>query len=207
MKILCLHGFLGGPADYSFLEDRFEITAPNLLDFESKDELFAYLNTLSFDLSIGYSMGGRILMDYFQCFSLSHPLYVLGSHLGLTDKQERAQRVQWEETVIDKMKTQKKEDFLAYWNQLPIFRNDKSLKTIDGALSKWEVVFNRFSLSKMPTITPRDNFFFFVGSEDNKYQNYYKSLNLKFDTISQYGHRIIRAQKQIIKALENRNDL
>ncbi len=210
MKILCLHGFLGGPSDFDFLKDEYELITPDLNQYVHLDFKGLYSKIMKdFNLIpaqtviLGYSFGARLGLRFlYQCNDFNR-IICLAGHMGLNDDNHKRERALFETSIIDKMKTVSEADFLREWNQYDIFKGD----TIDSVRysSKSIYYFLNYGLSKQPFLKEellplRHKIQFYYGELDAKYCEYAKNnLNqYRFQLLPGIGHRIIH-QHQLVK--------
>lgn len=139
--IIFLHGFTGSSSDWltiaESLDDRFYPIIPDLPGHGKTEvstnyfttngqielllRLLNYLNIEKVFLA-GYSMGGRLALQ----FSVMYPDRVNGLVLenstpGISAEEERVQRVESDQKIIERIEKSSPEDFLNFWLSLPIF--------------------------------------------------------------------------------------
>ncbi|MBM3207963.1 MAG: alpha/beta fold hydrolase [Chlamydiae bacterium] len=213
--IVFLHGFLGCKEDWLPIIESFKQTyfcicvdLPGHGDSELKQDP---LQQVESDLlaigkrpliGIGYSLGGRILLEIQERNpSLFSHLCLFGSHPGLNTKKEKGSRKSkedyWETILI-------KEDinsFLNKWYDQPLFHELKKNNIFQKTLFKRKkndphkirYIYNYFRLSKQKLMDPtKKNNLFLYGELDECYQNVYKSFeNIQTAVIEKVGHATI----------------
>jgi len=156
--LVFLHGFLGNRKDWKktinhLKEDFYCVTldlpghgrsAGNLASLENGFEqchqsinfCLDELNIKSFVL-IGYSLGGRIAVDYARTQNSSRLKHLIleSSHIGLNNEREKQQRYQFDLNWAEHFSTQPIEESLYQWYEQPIF-NDLSIKQKDQTIQK-----------------------------------------------------------------------
>lgn len=211
--IVCLHGFLGSPKDWSALELekhlQSEISYPNL--FADRNQIKPFWDWASgFNSSmkqgtllIGYSLGGRLAMHAaIQSPELYSGVVIISSHYGLTSKAARLNNDQawawrfrndpWEEVIRD-------------WNSQPVFKNDThtftrneadySREALARSLDVWSLGRQDYLKDKLKQLpTP---LLFIAGEQDTRYASLARSLNHN-DTwiVEGAGHRVPWEQPQ-----------
>ena len=88
---------------------------------------------------VGYSMGGRIALNF--ALSFGHRLkglVLIGANPGIEAGAERDQRVDWETELCERLNRQGTSAFLNYWQSLPIIATQKRI-----AAPIWEMMQNR----------------------------------------------------------------
>ncbi|MFC4410295.1 2-succinyl-6-hydroxy-2,4-cyclohexadiene-1-carboxylate synthase [Chungangia koreensis] len=91
------------------------------------DHVFNALALEHFTL-LGYSMGGRIALSY----ALRYPeriekLILESSSPGLEVESERKQRVKADQSLADRIESEGLEEFVNYWEGIPLFQSQKAL--------------------------------------------------------------------------------
>lgn len=77
---------------------------------------------------IGYSMGGRVAISFASRFpEMVNGLVLMGSSPGLPTAEEREQRRASDEKLAAWIKTAGIEEFVDYWQELPLFDSQKQL--------------------------------------------------------------------------------
>ena len=140
--LLWLHGFMGSGMDWLVLvETHFSEFCNILVDLPGHGEsqitesmnYLELLDSLTEQLHlegmqnfipIGYSMGGRLAMHLYDSFPESIPAMILvSSSPGLKTEIERAERINSDNVLMDKMEHMGIEAFLQEWYRLPLFQN------------------------------------------------------------------------------------
>ncbi len=210
--ILCLHGFLGQPADFDFLKAKYKVVAPNLndyveLDFEQLSLKFEELYlTIKPSLILGYSFGARLALRLMSQLNLSCELICLAGHMGLTP-HEISDRIQIEEQMVKKLTSYTEADFLNYWNGLELFKHDGPL--VNPNMDKAVCYLKNYCLSKQPhlknnLLTKSKQIRIYYGELDTKYTDYATSelKDFNFHILPGLGHRLLHHPEEIIAIVE-----
>jgi 2-succinyl-6-hydroxy-2,4-cyclohexadiene-1-carboxylate synthase len=196
------HGFLGSPEDFSFLPSRDDIKLYDLLDFKSPPSLNPE------DTLIGYSMGGRIALEMASRSNFNiKKLVLISSHPGLEDEDEKLARINWEDEVLLRLKSQGSEDFEEYWNKLSIFTHDKPIRIRN--LYSFASVFDQFRLSEQKNFLPylsqhREKILWIIGEKDEKYRKLAQEKLLPIGISVRFidgGHRLFQNSESLLKVL------
>lgn len=200
------HGFLGSPEDFNFLKQEdvilHDLYSPNFNpDIKPGDTL------------IGYSMGGRVAMELANKVDWQiNKLVLMNSHPGLEFDDEKESRREWEDSVLERLKTKTSTEFFEYWNELPIFEFDSPLAPIsDERYLASQKLFDQFRLSKQKNFLPdledhKDKVLYLVGLFDIKY------FTLAEEVIANYGiqvtpiaggHRLFQQPQEVKSILTN----
>ncbi len=202
------HGFLGSPADFSFLHSDGPIF---LHDVYETDPLTLKIG--QDDTLIGYSMGGRIAMEiaHKNKFNIKK-LVIINSHPGLPES-ERKDRSLWEDSVLKRLIEATPETFLAYWNSLPLFSTDSPLTELSlEKYAKSEKIFDKYRLSRQRCFLPeleanRDKVLWIAGTQDRKYAEIARSLILPLNIpciFMEGGHRLYQKKTELQALLQTR---
>lgn len=193
IPLLFLHGFLGTHEDWktvcSYLPpcNCFGIDLPGhglcpfTENFESLIPDFPKMHL------IGYSMGGRLAMQYAQKFpGKIETLTLLSSHLGLLDAKEKQKRYLQDLAWAEKMR-QCFDDFLRQWYDQPIFSGYKPDLTMRRKQNPSELAKSliHYSLGKQTMMQP-ERAIFVVGERDKKYRQLYPDAIL----VPNAGHMV-----------------
>lgn len=200
------HGFLGSPHDFDFLKGDGVI----LHDLYSKD---FNPEIKPGDTLIGYSMGGRIAMELASKANWEiEKLVLMSSHPGLELSDEKENRREWEDTVLEKLRSLSPVEFFSYWNQLPIFEFDTPLTAIP--LERFKAsseLFDQFRLSKQKNFLAgleeyKDKILYLVGLFDTKYYSYAEEVllphGIKIIPVAG-GHRLFQQPLEVKSILTN----
>ncbi len=147
MHLICLHGFIGSGSDYSIVADHLKqrrpLIAPDFPDYRSTppNSRITWASTLA-DLDslieettqgrpcvlVGYSMGGRIALQYaIQHQSRLKGLVLIGATPGIEDAALKAERLKQDSELAEKLTDQTIDDFLSYWLNQPILKSQEAI--------------------------------------------------------------------------------
>lgn len=192
------HGFLGSPDDFSFLQGE-NVLLHDLYEMNDLPEIQPD------DTLIGYSLGGRIALELASKngFHL-RKLVLINAHPGLVSDEEKAQRMNFETTVMDKLENNRS-DFLDWWNALPIFKNDLPIKVPEDRFRKSKSLFYQHRLSTQKDFLPeiiqhRDKILYLVGLGDEKYMELAQEKFLPHDIPVkgvEGGHRLFQKPDEV----------
>ena len=165
------HGFLGSPDDFKFLK-RDDVMIHDLY------EMNHYPEVTSGDTLIGYSMGGRIALEIAsrRGFNLKK-VVLINAHPGLETEEEKLNRTQFEKVILNELMTRSMDDFMDYWNELPIFFHDRPIRLHNQTrFQESAALFDRYRLSRQKNFLPemiehKDKILFIAGLFDEKYMD------------------------------------
>lgn len=164
------HGFLGSPEDFSFLQGK-DVVIHDLYLMENYPEIG------SDDTLIGYSLGGRIALEiaHKKNWNLKK-IVLINAHLGLENDEEKMHRAEFETKIIQELKTKSRNDFMEFWNSLPIFFHDGPISVTEERYQQSSGLFDRYRLSKQNNFLPdivshKDKVLYIVGLFDEKYMD------------------------------------
>lgn len=202
------HGFLGRPEDLSFFSEWGETQSYDMLSFD--DETFTCKES---DILVGYSMGGRVALKIAHRLNYKiKKIIILNANPNKLSEDEKAARLNFEESVKEKMLTMSVSDFLQYWNGLSIFKDDAPISEVtESELRQWAGVFAKHRLSDQADyLADLKNhpyqFSWIVGSLDKKYLDIAQKSELSFFTIPA-GHRLFQHPQKIIDLIKKENIL
>ncbi len=177
-----------------------------------KNILFTFLTNLmqeyKIDIFWGYSMGGRILLEFLHYHASSFPtkMIIESANPFALNSHENSLRHTWEKSLFSQIKTQQDLDaFFINWYSMPIFGNfikttqyQKLIKTRTlKEVPYWEKALHTFSITKQPNcqnFRPEINYLFISGTQDKKYNQIGKHLskqhNIPHIEISQAAHNL-----------------
>lgn len=159
---------------------------------------------------VGYSMGGRILLRFWEEFRqrIDH-LFILSAHLGLSRPEEAQEK--WGELL----QKGNMDQFLLEWYAQPLFASlkkdsvqfqhlmEKRKKNNPHFLKK---ALEGFSLAKQKQYREEEGIYFFYGEHDVKYRELYGQLKKKYE-IKKSGHAIhLEAPLQIAEIIKREED-
>lgn len=188
------HGFLGSAEDFNYLASE-DVILHDLYNMKSLPDVSPG------DTLIGYSMGGRIALEIAERVQYNiKKLVLINAHPGLASLEERTDRTAFEAKVIEELKSRTKEDFLEWWNSLPIFNFDSPISTSDERFAKSAELFFRYRLSQQDNHLPgmiqhKDKVLYIVGLFDEKYMELVSEFLIPEDIVIKGipgGHRLFQ---------------
>jgi 2-succinyl-6-hydroxy-2,4-cyclohexadiene-1-carboxylate synthase len=217
-KVYCLHGFLGLPSDWDFLDapkeaslqkvDIFKVLSPST-GASMMDWAEAFNDQLSKNsekrVLLGYSMGGRLALHSL----VRNPSLFAGAVIVSANPsplpEERKSRIAADETWAERFENEPWESVVSAWESHPVFggkpipflRRESDLRRADlaGALRAW-------SLAHQESLTPRLSqievpVLWITGEQDSRYQEIAKRVRsqtagapIEFVSIPDSGHRV-----------------
>lgn len=199
------HGFLGSPEDFKFLE-RADVVLHDVYEMDK------FPKVAPEDTLIGYSMGGRIALEIAESVQYAiNKIVLINSHPGLSLETERFARKNFEDSVLFELKNQDMDDFMAWWNELPIFRFDLPIKTSGERYRKSAAIFDRYRLSNqkdhLPVISQHaDKVLWIIGSQDEKYVDIASDKLLPHDIEIKFieaGHRLFQHPAELLQIFKD----
>ncbi len=193
-----LHGFLGSRHDFDklisafpeqylsldllgFGGNRFQNVPPKRFDqsaqIDDLESIFAELNLTKINL-VGYSMGGRLAIAY----ALKYPkrinkLYLESTTAGIADKAGRAQRIQHDEQLAQKVNDDGMKKFVTDWEKLPLFTTQRAVSDSD-----FEFMHNQ-RLTQNPTNVANSLKYMGTGKQTNHWDEISSLSNLSVEII------------------------
>ncbi len=243
--IIFLHGFTGNLFDWKFVKEKLNNTfTPIFIDLighgnsSSPDDVKFYtsksqvkflkmiLEKLNLEevILVGYSMGGRLALD----FSYSYPqsvnaLILESTSFGLESEMEQQKRINHDINLSKRIENSTIEEFINYWQNIPLFNSQRKLsKEILANVKKEKIEKNNFvglknSLLGFSTGKMRNyfklisNFNFpillITGELDDKFTNIAKRVNpllnnSKMKIVKNAGHNIhLEKPEEFLKLL------
>ena len=229
--IYALHGFLGDPTDWNSLQTHLRARqqqsfgAPNLWEapFNRADfsALPAILSQDFFERSggvaiedswlWGYSMGGRILLNWVLSQKLRpRGIVLLSGGLGLKHEAERFARIAEDERWAERFESDSNWDWvLADWTRQPIFLGDKQEPSVQiGRRMAYGHALRAWSLGGQENYRSRLHelacpVLAFSGKLDPKYKLICEDLvrlapQARHVEIQGAGHRLLKADARVI---------
>jgi 2-succinyl-6-hydroxy-2,4-cyclohexadiene-1-carboxylate synthase len=121
---------------------------------------------------VGYSLGGRLALQYTHLFSRKvASLTLASSHAGLRTEEEKKERFLLDTMWAERLLSLPLEAFLSKWYTQPIFggfQPDLSKRRLHDAKELAKTMLH-YSLSKQPFLDPK-NALVMVGEKDEKYR-------------------------------------
>ena len=179
--VVAVTGFLGDPSDFDGVkaacsEDwSWRVLTPLDLGGSSISDMASELRSISADLRIGYSMGGRVML----AAQDGTPTLALSAGIGLDGPDARAQRAQIDDERARELQRDP-QAFLKAWYQQPLFealRASSVWEDIEarrsGVLQEseaWAAVLAAASPGRTPVPTLEGRLGFVVGNLDQAYR-------------------------------------
>lgn len=154
--ILFLHGFTGNLNDWKFVENKIpnvftplfidlighgKTSSPENMDLYSSSSQVQYLKKIIDKLKLneiiicGYSMGGRLALDFAHEFpNYVNALILESTSFGIKDENESVERIDNDIRIAEKLNEMPLNEFLDFWFELPLFQSLKKLS--EGKLNQ-----------------------------------------------------------------------
>lgn len=214
-SIICLHGFLGLPGDWSPI--KVPHYAPDLFTDELQKPLSEIGETLcelirkfpSPRLLIGYSMGGRLALHALrEDPQIVDEAVLISTHLGLESVEEKEARISSDLLWAERFEKEDWDLLMSDWNAQPIFQGDFrvrneqrcSRKHLAFALREWSLgKQDCFYKEKEPFVQER--VILVAGEKDQKFVAHSNELKSYYPRITRVivpdvGHRVIFESKE-----------
>jgi 2-succinyl-6-hydroxy-2,4-cyclohexadiene-1-carboxylate synthase len=193
IPLVFLHGFLGSSADWQAVCSHLPpchcigVDLPGHGDSPFSPTFEFPLPAPKFHL-IGYSMGGRLAMQY----ALHHPdriaqLFIASAHPGLSSQEEKIQRLKSDTEWAKLLNALPIDEFLKRWYDQPLFANyrpDFSMRRKQNVQALAASLLH-YSLGSQP-ILKMENAIYIVGEKDTKF----RALHPKAIIILESGHAV-----------------
>ncbi len=203
--ILFFHGMMGSVSDWKKI---FELLSPDFhcmaiplpghhLKVMHKDEYHLFLLRLIENLDnpphlVGYSMGGRIALEFFELFHVKLGKLILESaHYGLDAGGEKELRKISDQNLFSHISTKKDfKSFLENWYSMPLFKGMAVDEIIQSKLAhfpllpSYQEALNLFSLGNQKNYVHfineyKKKILYLAGIEDTKYCSLSEKLENK----------------------------
>lgn len=213
LDLLFLHGFMGHPSDGDFLKTlghhHHALPIPHSAPHEL-DDLFANILQIQPDIIYGYSLGGRVLLNFLARYEYRPKLIILESvHFGLNDETMRRERKELDRKRAHHLKEDLR-DFLDQWYAMPIWgelsKEAKDIK-VTNRYDRWAgreqnlaETIEFFSPGSFPPVESSlitSPCLYLYGEDDQKYKEYAQSLKAFIvQGFGQVGHCIHQSPQQ-----------
>lgn len=169
--IYALHGFLGKPSDWDFLDLK-NIHAPNLHQASPTKDFWTWAEDFNREVAtqdknpvlLGYSMGGRLaLHTLLQAPKLWKAAIIISAHSGLAQELERAARQKSDALLAHAFLQQTWASVTDKWHGRPMFgglpppsprqESEYSREALAFALTTWSLGRQDFLLPRLKEIT------------------------------------------------------
>ncbi len=243
--LVCLHGFLGQPTAFSEILKADLPRGPAALvrlpghgpepwmpvNASFEDLADAITGALPFEspaFLLGYSMGARLSL----AMIARHPQRFLGAiligvHPGLTTKEEREERAQWEASMARRLSEEGLMAFVNAWEKLPLFATQGHLSETTKAAQRAERLdhtkdgiawaISSLGLSRMPSYwaalrSNRRPLYWIAGALDAKNVELaerasMRALMLSTRIVQNVGHNVLlESPKTVVDLLDRALD-
>jgi len=184
-SLLFFHGILGTSADWEAVVDHlpefgcFGVDLPGHGTTPFTEDFFGELPCFGEPVHlIGYSMGGRLAMQYAACFPEKvASLTVISAHFGLRDPQEKEERLAVDRAWAQQFLEDPIDEVLKRWYDQPLFRTlrvDFSMRRKQNVKALAQTLIH-YSVAKQPFLQPKEALYL-VGEHDAKYRALYQSV-------------------------------
>lgn len=219
-----LHGFLGNDQSFSALQELgYKIfpleLRPSRLGFPKWSELIAHVTKELLEWSdqphylMGYSMGGRILLETVKNLDLTNckGIDFISSYAGIYEGDEIHQRLKFNEQCLERLKKNRLDGFLEFWNSLPLFSHDDQKEDLQWDLLDIEHFFKHWAPASEPDLDLSPELQRLIIHHHGQYDLKYKEQGRRFKTrcplislqeIKGRSHRLLGLEdlKQILNA-------
>ncbi|QGM81377.1 2-succinyl-6-hydroxy-2,4-cyclohexadiene-1-carboxylate synthase [Otariodibacter oris] len=160
---------------------------------------------------VGYSLGGRIALDYTLQMNPSNLLGTIleGANIGLKTDEEKALRWENDKAWGERFRTENLNTVLTDWYHQPVFANldpDKRLDLIETRQKNNDGK-QIASMLEATSLAKQDfygnfpwesrNIQFLIGEKDEKFKNIAKQYNLPYQLIAKAGHNTHQASPEL----------
>lgn len=218
--IIFLHGFTGNLNDWKFVDKKLNNNfSPIFIDLighgnsSSPDdaELFTskmqikFLKIILQELNlekvilVGYSMGGRLAIDFSHTFPENVKALVLESaSFGLENEGEKEERIQNDSRLAEQIENSTIEEFINYWENIPLFDSQKNLP---------DQVLEEIKKEKIKSNNPVGLKNSLLGFSTGRMKNYFMLIsNFNFPILLIYGEldkKFVNIAKRINPLIKN----
>lgn len=225
--VLFLHGFWGQASDFDFIQgskpafkvDSLEYTqdpklGPHLFLSDWGAEFLNWTQAKGLQqplTAVGYSQGGRLLLQAFQQSpDRFKKLILISSHPGLQSFAEKEARLKSDRSWAQAFRAQPWDELQVRWNAQPVFKggvekprveNDFDRETLAQCLENWSLAHQQDFRNLIQN--HQNKIEIIVGSEDQKYVELYESLGVKFQKAKGAAHRVPSDQPSILVEILN----
>lgn len=226
LDIVFLHGFLGQGSDWDRffnglgLREEVETAwAPDLFSPESSfkvnefpewvsefhESLHLRLNPNNTKVLIGYSLGGRLALEYLKKHDFFDAAIFISSQIEPLGSEDIENRMKFDEYWADKFLNQEWAPLVKEWDRLSVFgdsqqafdryEEDYSRKALAAAFDLWSPTLQKGSINDLRLSLSK--ILFVAGQEDEKYCDQYLRLlstnrNANVSIIDKMGHRFLK---------------
>jgi 2-succinyl-6-hydroxy-2,4-cyclohexadiene-1-carboxylate synthase len=223
------HGFLGEPSDgavFHQLSDQFEVRLFPLSQWLSQQKSISFSEVVPLLLEemeknspqgrlwilSGYSLGGRLAAHVFLAKpERFHGLFLLSSHLGLKDEDEKNQRVLSDQKWAQRFRGEMWQTVLSDWLAQPVFKGQTPItrREQDFHRDTLASMLSELSLGKQDNLAPslalhKEKIRYVYGELDLKFKalaESYQSLGIETVEIKKASHRILADQAAWVLAV------
>lgn len=206
--IVFLHGFLGCPSDWDLVISHFPSHPLHRIELPGHGNT-PFTKSFEFPLPaaqfhlVGYSMGGRLALEYARKFPRRiASLTILSAHPGLQTLQEKKQRLKEDLNWAEKLLRLPIDEFLSQWYDQPLFqsyRPDFSMRRNHDPKQLAQTLLH-YSLAHQLFYKP-EHALYLVGENDLKYRTLYPEAKV----IPNAGHSIhLENPKSVANAIKQR---
>ena len=165
VSITAVPGFLGLPADWSFLSAAFDVQVPPVDAIPDEGEIL-----------LGYSMGGRLALRALLAGARYRKAVIVSAGLGIEGEKVRAERRKADELWAQRFESEAWPSLMEQWNAQPVFAGTSILPRREGDFRRPELArhLREFSPAVLEPIAARLReiaipVLWIAGERDEKY--------------------------------------
>lgn len=138
MTVVALHGFLGQPADWDFINPDIApaIDAMPIVPFRQWAQEFNR-KVEAPGLLVGYSLGGRLALH---CCMENPELWqaavIVSANAGLSSSEDRSRRLQHDEQWARRFETEEWDPLMQAWNAQPVLQSSAQLPRNEASYNR-----------------------------------------------------------------------
>jgi hypothetical protein len=155
-------------------------------------------------------MGGRIALELSKSVNFNlKKIVLINAHPGLQTNEDISDRREFENRIIKELTTKNKNEFLTWWNELPLFNFDRPIHPSGEIYKKSFDLFYKHRLSEQKNYLPdiihhKEKFLIILGLFDEKYMELGSELFVPYGVNVKGipgGHRLFQYPNELKKIL------
>lgn len=156
-------------------------------------------------------MGGRFALELASRFQFKiKKLVIINSHPGIPEDEKRERSI-WEQAVLERLNKNTPQEFLDYWNSLPLFKNDLPLTELSTEkLRASAPLFDKMKLSDQKNFLNelkehRSKVLWISSPQDEKYYQIAKKMIVPLGVHCCFipgGHRLFQRHVELLSVFK-----